>query len=160
METAILGDVTTVGANMRRPRLESKETQRALAASIGIHSPQWSDWENDRHGMPEMGNLLKIARALGCTLNDLMAGVDPDHDAILAKRRDLLRQPSELKPSGQEGSSGTAGNRQLRARYDALRKELRKVTQSMYRLLDEHKTPDLDIPAAGRKARPTSGPRS
>ncbi len=44
--------------------------------------PQVSDWENDRHTVLETGTLLRIAKALGCSVDQLLSGVDPDYDRV------------------------------------------------------------------------------
>lgn len=67
----------TVGANVKRIRKAAGfKTQAALARAMGIPQPRVSDIENDRYERPDTKTLLAYATALGCSLGDLLEGVD------------------------------------------------------------------------------------
>lgn len=77
--------VATVGENIKRIREEKRLTQVAVAEVIGVKPTQISNWENDRYGIPDTSSLLKLAKALGCTVDDLLAGIDPEYDDTVAR---------------------------------------------------------------------------
>lgn len=62
-----------------------------------------SDWENDRYGLPDTSTLLKIAKTLGCSIDDLLSGVDPRYDTaastsvneLLEKLRAMTGTPAK-----------------------------------------------------------------
>lgn len=72
-----------VGRNIRRLRVAAGiRTQRELADRLGVPQPRVSDWENDRYAALEMPTLLRIAKVLRCSVDQLLAGVDPDYDRV------------------------------------------------------------------------------
>ncbi len=73
----------SLGQNIRRLRRESGlHTQKALADLLGVPQPQVSDWENDRYAVLETLTLVKIAKGLRCSVDELLVGVDPAYDRI------------------------------------------------------------------------------
>ena len=71
----------SLGQNIKRLRWEAGlQTQKALADLLGVPQPQVSDWENDRYAVLETLTLVKIAKGLRCSVDQLLAGVDPDYD--------------------------------------------------------------------------------
>lgn len=73
----------SVGKNIKRLRTEiGLQTQKALAALLSVRQSQVSDWENDRFAVIEVSSLIKLAKALHCSVDELLAGVDPDYDRI------------------------------------------------------------------------------
>lgn len=74
--------MATVGENLRRLRLASPKvkTQRALAEAMDVLQSQLSDWERERYGMPDLVTIMKMAKALEVTVEDLVVGVDPEYD--------------------------------------------------------------------------------
>jgi len=68
------------GQNVRRLRKQSGLSQGDLAAKMGVKQGTLSDWERDRRGLPEAPTLLKVAKAMGCSVDDLLVGVDADYD--------------------------------------------------------------------------------
>ena len=83
----------SVGRNIKRLRLEAGIwTLRAFAQRLGVPDPQLSEWENDRYAMLSVPNLLRIAKALCCSVDDLLVGVDPEYD----RARRVVRAPSAM----------------------------------------------------------------
>ena len=41
-----------------------------------------SDWENDRFAVLEVSSLIKLAKGFHCSVDELLASVDPDYDRI------------------------------------------------------------------------------
>ena len=73
----------SVGKNIKRLRtVMGLRTQKALADLLGVPPSQVSDWENDRFAVPEVSGLIKLAKALHCSVDELLAGVDPGYDRI------------------------------------------------------------------------------
>ena len=73
----------SLGQNIKRLRWEAGlQTQKALADLLGVPQPQVSDWENDRYAVLETLTLVKIAKGLRCSVDELLAGVDPDYDRV------------------------------------------------------------------------------
>ena len=70
--------MASFGENVKRLR-ERVGLARAktLAKSIGVAPSVVSRWENDKTGLPEGPTLLKLAKVLDCSLDDLLDGVDP-----------------------------------------------------------------------------------
>ena len=75
--------VVSLGQNIKRLRWEAGlQTQKALADLLGVPQPQVSDWENDRYAVLETLTLVKIAKGLRCSVDQLLAGVDADYDRV------------------------------------------------------------------------------
>lgn len=73
----------SVGRNIKRLRFAAGiQTQKELAALLGVPQPQVSDWENDRYSVVETATLLKIAKGLRCSVDQLIAGLDPEYDRV------------------------------------------------------------------------------
>ena len=82
------------GRNIRRLRSAAGvRTQRELADRLGVPQPQVSDWENDRYTVLETGTLLRLAKALRCSVDQLLTGVDPDYDRV---REATTANPSDI----------------------------------------------------------------
>lgn len=76
--------VATVGENIKRMRKKSGIQQGELAERIGVSQSVLSSWETDRYALPETASLLKLAKALECSVDDLLAGVDEQYDRTRA----------------------------------------------------------------------------
>lgn len=77
----------TFGRNIRRLRWDAGiRTQRGLADLLGVPQPQVSDWENDRYGTLETMTLVRIAKGLRCSVDQLLAGIDADYDRVRESR--------------------------------------------------------------------------
>ena len=107
----------SLGQNIKRLRWEAGlQTQKALAELLGVPQPQVSDWENDRYAVLETLTLVKIAKGLRCSVDLLLAGVDPDYDRVLEEgSRD------GVEPVGRDDSSvGAPADIPVVAEGDAL----------------------------------------
>ena len=73
----------SVGKNIKRLRtVMGLRTQKALVELLGVPQSQVSDWEHDRFAVLDISSLIKLAKALHCSVDELLAGVDPDYDQI------------------------------------------------------------------------------
>jgi transcriptional regulator with XRE-family HTH domain len=75
--------VPSFGENLKRLRKARSLKSKDLAARAKVARSVWSGWENDRRGLPETPTLLKVAKALRCSIDELLTGVDPDYDAVV-----------------------------------------------------------------------------
>ena len=94
----------SLGQNIKRLRWEAGlHTQKALADLLGVPQPQVSDWENDRYAVLETLTLVKIAKGLRCSVDQLLAGVDPDYDHVrgASAGAEVLRDGSGVDTSAE-----------------------------------------------------------
>lgn len=98
--------VGTFGDNVRRLRIAAGLKGNQLARRVNVTPPVVSGWEKNRTGLPETPTLLKLAKAMRCTVDDLLDGVDEEYAALLG---DLGRhgqdQSSAPYPGGADGSA-------------------------------------------------------
>ena len=77
------GLAVSLGENIKRLRtVAGIQTQKAFAELLGVPQPRVSDWENDRYTVLEIPTLIKLAKVFHCSVDELLAGVDPDYDRI------------------------------------------------------------------------------
>ena len=89
----------SLGQNIKRLRWEAGlHTQKALADLLGVPQPQVSDWENDRYAVLATLTLVRIAKGLRCSLDQLLAGVDPDYDRIRQAGPEPAVEPGRADP--------------------------------------------------------------
>ena len=85
----------SLGRNIKRLRaMAGLRTQKAFAERLGVPQPQVSDWENDRYAALEISSLVKVAKVFHCSVDELLAGVDPDYDRI----REGGAVPATIRP--------------------------------------------------------------
>ena len=75
----------TFGENLRRLRKAANLNARELAKRVGVTPPVMSKWETQK-GLPEGPTLLKLAKALSVSVDELLAGVDPEYDLVREER--------------------------------------------------------------------------
>lgn len=126
--------------------LDSRQRSgRAVSQASGIVESQISDYRRGEVKEPGVFTLLKIARAVGCSVEELVEGIDPEYDAL---RSDLIRhaQDQQSGPSSNVGDlpndSTAAGV--LESENQRLREALEQVTHVASQL--------AEIAAAGVKS--------
>jgi len=94
------GDVpASVGSNIRRLReAAGYQTQGAFAKALRVPQSRLSDWENDRYGIPEPANLLKIATVLRISIDALLDGVDHAYDEARGGAPKLTASAAAVEP--------------------------------------------------------------
>ena len=107
----------SLGQNVKRLRVAAGiPTQRALADRLHVPQPQVSDWENDRYAILETLTLIKLAKVLRCSIDDLLEGVDPDYDVVrrarAAARRSAPPPRHAARGRGQVRESAATGDEQ------------------------------------------------
>jgi transcriptional regulator with XRE-family HTH domain len=95
--------VRALGARVRRLRRARGLTLARLAALAGLSHPFLSKLERGL-ASPSMASLAQIARALGTSQLELLAGADPDDDTDPAP----VRPPTEIVRAG-DGVAGPYG---------------------------------------------------
>lgn len=74
----------TVGQNIRRFRKEKKLTQSELAELIGVSVQAISKWETDA-GMPDISQIVPLARVLEVSTDCLLGMEETEQDAVFAE---------------------------------------------------------------------------
>lgn len=127
--------VATIGENIRRIRTaKGIRTQGDLAKALGVPQPQASDWENDRYNWQnaKLKTLLKIAKALGVSVEDLVDDVDSGHKGV-----DLTSPVSPASTDGTDRKEGAdvqaaAQRREItRTRYIRLQATLTEALEEI-----------------------------
>ena len=65
-----------------------------------------SDRQNHRSPVLEVSNLIKLAKALDCSVDELLAGVDPDYDRIRGGFDIAVVAEGDVLPSGNKWDEG------------------------------------------------------
>ena len=108
-----------LGRNIRRLRSEAGiPTQKAFAELLGVPQSQVSDWENGRYSILQIRTLLHIAKVLYCSVDELLASLDPDYDAVLGGGR--IPPPIPIVPEGEASPTGISRDDRARERRDML----------------------------------------
>jgi transcriptional regulator with XRE-family HTH domain len=87
---------STIGKNVRRLRERAGLSAKHFASAAGVSPPRLSEVEGD-YGQPKVDTLLRVAKALRCSIDDLLLGVDREYDAIVAKERGRGLPPFQSK---------------------------------------------------------------
>jgi transcriptional regulator with XRE-family HTH domain len=87
----------TIGDNIRAARDRRGLTQQALADKLGMRQPQLNGIENGRYGSTSPKTLLRLAKAVECSIDDLLLGVDEAYDQIVPTRRALAQRPARRR---------------------------------------------------------------
>jgi transcriptional regulator with XRE-family HTH domain len=128
--------ISAFGRNIKRLReaLDPPLNGRELGEAIGRDGPTISKWEHGEGGLPETPTLFRLAKKLKAPIDEILAGVDEDYDALC---RDLPRHTfAKSSPSHQGGAVDPASARVLeqeRRRRSALVDTMQDVAR---RLLD------------------------
>ena len=108
-----------LGRNIWRLRSEAGiPTQKAFAELLGVPQSQVSDWENGRYSILQIRTLLHIAKVLYCSVDELLASLDPDYDAVLGGGR--IPPPIPIVPEGEASPTGISRDDRARERRDML----------------------------------------
>lgn len=112
----------TLGQNLKRFRGKAM-TQDELAEAAGVAQSDVSKWERDK-AFPTIPTLIRIAKIWGCSVDDLLRGVDPAYDEIVIGRRDLLGHNDKGESVLHRGGSSVAASA-ASSRIQQLEQELR-----------------------------------
>jgi transcriptional regulator with XRE-family HTH domain len=81
-----LWPVPSFGENLKRIRQRSRLKSKDVAERVDVAKSVVSGWENNRRGLPETPTLFKLAKALNCSIEELLQGVDAEYEAAVQKR--------------------------------------------------------------------------
>lgn len=150
------------GANLVARRAAAEMQSNELAKAVHVKPPTMSKWESARRP-PATRTLLKLATALNCSIDDLLLGVDPAYDRVIATR-DLIRQSTD-QPSGFPTRTGdhdepaAARVFELERENEALKIALDKVQDVASDLLQIAKVGAASRRAAAQRSRRGGGDR-
>lgn len=88
LETFIAGDyarrqmTSSFGENLRKARQRAALSVTAAAERARMRTNHWANLEARREGLPEGPTLVKVAVAVGCSVDDLLIGVDANYDPL------------------------------------------------------------------------------
>jgi transcriptional regulator with XRE-family HTH domain len=82
--------VPSFGENLKSIRQRAKLKAKDVAERVDVARSVVSGWENDRRGLPETPTLFKLAKALNCSIEELLQGVDAEYEAAAQKRAPKL----------------------------------------------------------------------
>jgi transcriptional regulator with XRE-family HTH domain len=133
-QTTVVGII--IGRNIRQAREAAgygAKMQGKCADLIGVRQPRLSDWERGRF-IPEITNLLLIARVIGVTIDSLVAGVDADYDiAADARRRSEMEGTSTFQDNSSHNSTHSSDGFMLpnsaKTRHDSFGSQLNDPLQ-------------------------------
>lgn len=79
---------------------------------------------------------MKVAKALGCSVDELLEGLDPDYDAL---RVDQIRQRMEAAAPESGEPLNTDAIEQLRRERDELRADIIRIASAQFAVLTKHR---------------------
>jgi transcriptional regulator with XRE-family HTH domain len=160
----MLEAVASIGANLKRLReTAGYATQGAFAKALGVPQPRVSDWENDRYDIPEAPTLLKIAKTLRVSIDQLLEGVDEEYDRVLGDRAPQTTFGQARK--GDAVATAIAALQAERARHAETMQALQDVASRFFAILADDEATSADPSRAaprppGRSSRARSGART
>lgn len=87
------GGVATLGENLKQMR--GTRDQGEIAEKMSVPQGRLSNWENDRYQTVTVKTLLWLAWGYGCSVEDLVIGLDDRYDAL---RRHVPAPPPQPAP--------------------------------------------------------------
>lgn len=79
----ILVYTVRLGKNIEQLRKAAgHDNAAAFARKIGVTSPTLNDWESGRYENLRLESLLRLAKGIPCTIEDLLGGVDNQYDKV------------------------------------------------------------------------------
>lgn len=94
---------THLAREIRRRRTLLGMSQRELSKRAGVNETWVKKVENGSVESPRGGNLVKIAKALGCTVSDLTGEIEIDHISPLEEGGDVRRENFVVMPRAEQG---------------------------------------------------------
>lgn len=84
--------ISAFGQNVKRIRLSKDPPLKAkeLAKSIGTDASVVSRWEQGHAGLPEGPTLIRLAKSLEVSVEQLLDGVDDDYTAFVRSRHGVV----------------------------------------------------------------------
>jgi transcriptional regulator with XRE-family HTH domain len=95
----------TIGENIRALREAKGISQGTLADAIGVPQPRLSDWETSRYKNPDLGNVLRVAKGLKVSIDQILKGTDPDYDSVIESALRARAEPVIIEVETPEGAT-------------------------------------------------------
>lgn len=102
-----MDEIAILGTALRLLRLQRGKTQKEVAEAAGIRGPMLSGYENGGK-VPALKTLLKLLKALGCSLTDLEKEMHRLESEGSSGRTVLDRRAVELRRSASGEAAGLA----------------------------------------------------
>lgn len=119
----------TLGRNLKYLRGKADTTQAELATAIEASQSDVSKWELDK-ATPPVPTLIRIAKILGCSVEDLLRGVDPAYDEIVIRQRDLSGHSGKGESVLYRGGPGAPTSSRVQQLEQELRERDRLISQA------------------------------
>ena len=74
--------MATFGGNVRRIQKARGMSVTELAGRVGVAQSVVSGWRTDRRGLPETPTLFKLAKALDCSVEELLRDLDEEYSRL------------------------------------------------------------------------------
>jgi len=101
--------VRLIAANLRRTRDDLDISQGEAASRAGVQQSQLSRWEKAKQ-KPEVDQLVKMAAAYECSLDDLVSGVHDAYDALVEQHVTVDVKRSKSHSSEHRRRMAVSGN--------------------------------------------------
>lgn len=133
--------VATFGGNLRRLMARSGVRVTDVAAELGIVKSAVSGWLHGKAKLPNTPTLLRLAKAVRCSVDELLAGLDPAYDAVLSE---LIRHGDTvtIDPSQRRAdvpASDVESRRLESQRYEELLAATEEVAGRLLAIIGEHR---------------------
>ncbi len=86
----------SIGGNLKRLRERAGMTQDALGRAASVKQSDISKWEK-KGQVPTIPPLLRLASALSVSVDDLIEGVNPDYDRVIASAKSTQDENPHVK---------------------------------------------------------------
>lgn len=120
----LCAEVATLGQNLKNRRGKTA-TQEEIAAAVGASQSDVSKWERDV-AYPPVPTLIAFAKIWGCSVEELLRGVDHAYDQIVIKQRDLSGHTRKGDSALHNGGSIVPGASSASTRIQHLEQQLRE----------------------------------
>lgn len=122
----------TFGLRVKQLREDRGFTQKDAALKAKMSQPQWANLEASKR-LPEGPTLIRIAKAISSTVDELLVGADEEYDEL---RSDLIRQrgDQQFDPS-QEGAQANVPA-EARVELERLRTLVEKYQTASRKVLE------------------------
>lgn len=95
-----MSELTTFGARLKAARLEAGLSQDELARAVGSSKGYISELETTPGGRPSAELALKLAEAVGTTVEHLVRGDEKHQDMVFFRSYQALDEPLKAKLNG------------------------------------------------------------
>lgn len=95
-----MNEPSTFGARLKAARVEARLSQEELAKAVGSSKGYISELETNPGGRPSAELALKLAEAVGTTVEHLVRGDSKEQDIAFFRSYQTLDEPTKAKLTG------------------------------------------------------------